>query len=280
MKPTFSITTDLAGQKADVAPIFAAFAKGGFAAAHWCQDWVGEPVFYSAAFAQRVGGLAAGCGLRVADVHGYSGTSDTGITYSDELFAAVNVNRAEFAARVGAGVLVLHLPPHGAPKVAAGGGAAAIEEAARRAADLAAEAVGRLLGPCHKLGVRLAVENLTGPAYVPAFYDALFQRLGPEELGFCYDSGHALVCGQADLVVRYAGRLLATHLHDNDGTADQHRLAGEGRADWPMILGAIKRSAYAGTVNLEVHLPAGMELEAFCTLAFGRLKALWNAAPA
>ena len=124
------------------------------------------------------------------------------------------------------------------------------------------------------------MENLTGPAYVPAFYDALFQRLGPDDLGFCYDSGHALVSGQADLVVRYAERLLATHLHDNDGTADQHRLAGEGRADWPMILGAIKRSAYAGTVNLEVHLPAGMELEAFCSLAFGRLKGLWDAAPA
>jgi sugar phosphate isomerase/epimerase len=277
MKPTFSITTDLAGQKADVAPILAAFARAGFAAAHWCHDWVGEPVFYSAAFAERVRGLAAGCGLRVADVHGYSGTADTGITYSDELFAAVNVNRAEFAARVGAGVLVLHLPPRGVPQATAGGGRA-LDETARRAAELAAEAVGRLLGPCGKLGVRLAVENLTGPAYVPAFYDALFQRLGPDELGFCYDSGHALVSGQADLVVRYAGRLLATHLHDNDGTADQHRLAGEGRADWPMVLGAMKRAGYAGTVNLEVHLPAGMELEAFCSLAFGRLKGLWDAA--
>jgi sugar phosphate isomerase/epimerase len=279
MKPIFSITTDLAGQKAEIGPIFAAFGKAGFAAAHWCHDWAGEPVFYSAAMAQRVRGLAADSGLRVADVHGYSGTGDTGITYSDELFAAVNVNRAEFAARVGAGVLVLHLPPQGMPPAAtAGGGGRAPEEAAKQAADVAAEAVGMLLGPCGELGVRLAVENLPGPGYGPAFYDALFQRLGSDELGFCYDSGHALMAGQADLVVRYGGRLLATHLHDNDGTADQHRLVGEGRADWPMVLGAIKRAGYAGTVNLEVHLPAGMELEAFCSLAFGRLKGLWDAA--
>jgi len=261
----FSITTDLAGQKAEITPVLAAFGTAGFAATHWCHDWAGEPVFYSAAFAEEVRRLAGAAGLRIADVHAFSGTDATGITYSDELFAAMALNRAEFAARVGADVLVLHLPPHPVPDPAV-------------AAQAAIQAVRRILPPCRGFGVRLAIENLVGPAHVPALYDALFAEFAPDELGFCYDSGHALVARQADLLARYAGRLVATHLHDNDGTADQHRLPGEGVADWPAILGMIQRCGYCREPNLEVHLPKGADLADFCTLARRRLAELWGAA--
>jgi sugar phosphate isomerase/epimerase len=266
VEPTFSITTDLAGQKADVEAVLAAFEAAGFTAAHWCHDWTGEPVLYDEAFAARVRGLAEAHALRIADVHGFSGTGGTGIPWTVELFERVNVNRARFAARVGADVLVLHLPALPTPDV---------DEAARRAvAD-----VRRILDSCRELGVRLAVENLAGPAHVPAFFDALFERFAPDELGFCYDSGHALLTGRQDLVVRYAGRLAATHLHDNDGTGDQHRLPSEGRCDWPMILGAIKQSAYTGTINLEVRLPRDADLHAFCRKAHRRIAELWAQAP-
>jgi len=70
----------------------------------------------------------------------------------------------------------------------------------------------------------------------------------------------------ADLLGRYAKRLIATHLHDNDGSQDQHRLPmpGEGKADWPRIVGVLKESSYGGPVNLEVGLPPGTDLDAFC----------------
>jgi sugar phosphate isomerase/epimerase len=265
MTPTFSMTTDLAGQKADIETVLAAFGAAGFAAAHWCHDWTDEPVFYSESFAGRVRHLAEANALRVADVHGFSGTGQTGVTWTRELFAAANLNRAEFAARLGADLLVLHLPALPVPDPA---------KAARRAVT----DVRRILPGCRKLGVRLAVENLAGPAHVPAFFDALFARFSPDELGFCYDSGHALLTGRADLVVRYADRLLATHLHDNDGREDQHLLPGEGRCDWPTILGAIKASSYAGTVNLELHLPQGADLRGFCKHALRRIGGLWDAA--
>ena len=50
---TFSITTDLAGQKRAMAGVFPAFAAAGFTAVHWCQDWAGEPVLYDEAFADE-----------------------------------------------------------------------------------------------------------------------------------------------------------------------------------------------------------------------------------
>ncbi len=266
MTPTFSITTDLAGQRADVGPVLAAFGAAGFPAAHWCHDWTGEPVLYDEAFAERVRRLTEAHALRIADVHGFSKTGPTGIPWTEELFERINVNRARFAARVGADVLVLHLPALPTPDA---------DEAARRAvAD-----VHRILRPCRELGVRPAVENLAGPAHVPAFFDALFERFAPDELGFCYDSGHALLTGRQELVVRYADRLAATHLHDNDGRADLHRLPGEGRCDWPLVLGAIKQSAYTGTINLEVHLPRDAELHAFCRKARRRIAKLWQGVP-
>jgi len=265
MPATFSITTDLAGQKEDPARLLPAFAAAGFAAVHWCQDWTGEPVFYDEAFAATVRELAAEHTLHVADIHGFGGTGETGVPFPDELFAAINVNRAEFAARVGASVLVLHLPPRPVPDPA-------------QATPAALAAVRMLLPPCRELGVRLAAENLVGPAHVPAFFDALFDEFAPDELGFCYDTGHALIAGRTDLLRRYLDRLIATHLHDNDGRADQHRLPGEGEVDWPTVLGAIKGSGYVGTVNLEVHLPPAEDLLAFCRRAQQTLLTLWEKA--
>jgi len=261
-RPTFSITTDLAGQKRPAAELFPVFAAAGFAAVHWCQDWTGEPVLYDEAFADETRRLAEDHALRVADVHGYAGSDDAPETRAEDVFQAVNANRARFAARVGADVLVLHLPVPRTTDLA---------EAVSRATGN----VRRLLDACRDLGVRLAVENLCGPVHVPAFFDALIEAFGPDELGFCYDSGHALLSGQGGILGRYADRLLATHLHDNDGTADQHRPPGEGLADWPAILAALKACGYSGTVNLEVRLPAGDDLATFCRQAYETLTSLW-----
>jgi sugar phosphate isomerase/epimerase len=68
-------------------------------------------------------------------------------------------------------------------------------------------------------------------------------------------------------------------LHDNDGSSDQHRLPGEGKADWPEIVGILKGSAYRGTVNLELYLPANTDLATFCRKAYSTLEKLWAAGP-
>lgn len=259
----FSMTTDLAGQKKLAGPLFAAFSAAGFQAAHWCQDWVGEPVFYSADFAQQIRQLAEHHHLRVADVHGYGGTAD-GITYTDELFLAANINRAEFAARIGATAVVLHLPVQRTDKPEeAAATSLALLEAIRPAFD--------------KLGVRAAVENLPWKAHTDSFFDALFGEFGPEFLGFCYDSGHAVVSSQEGLLERYADRLIVTHLHDNDGSSDQHRPPGEGKANWPEIVRILKQSPYRGTLNLELHLPPKTDLETFCRQTRQTLAKLWDA---
>jgi len=250
----FSITTDLVkSKKGNVSPEFRAFAAAGFKAVHWCQHWAGEPVFYAEAFAKDVKELADRHGLRVADVHGYSGTQG-GPTYTDELFLAANVNRAEFAHRLGADVLVLHLPLRKCPEEQAIDNTIAVLKALRPA--------------CQAFGVRVATENLFDPPQTNAFFDALFAHFDSDYLGFCYDSGHALMTNQVDLIARHARRLIATHLHDNNGREDQHLLPGEGKVDWATILGAIRSSGYRRPLNLEVHKSPGMTLDGFCKRAY------------
>ncbi|MDY7010940.1 MAG: sugar phosphate isomerase/epimerase [Planctomycetota bacterium] len=263
MSLEFSNTTDLAGQKVNIAPVFAAFHSAGFSAAHWCHDWIGEPVFYSADFTEQVRQLAEHNSLRVADVHGFGGTASTGITCPDELFLALNINRAEFASRLGADIMVMHLPVRDveSPDIAVRDSIAILEA---------------LRPVCRNLGVRLAVENRPRPSHTYAFFDALFNEFDGDYLGFCYDSGHAILTEQADLIVRHSRRLIATHLHDNDGSGDQHRLPGQGKADWPSIINAMKQADYSGTVNLELHLPKDMALGKFCRQAYKTIERCWE----
>ena len=261
MNPEFSITTDLAGQDAELAPLFAAFAAAGFSALHWCHNWVGKQIIYDEAFAADVRSLAESHSLRIADVHGFSRSREEYI--SDDIVVAMNTNRIEFAARAGASAVVLHLPQRVCQTVPEGG-------------EMSTALLEMLRPTCQAHGVRLAIENLPHNRTPNEYFEIMFERFEPDFVGLCYNSGHAVLTGQHDLLARHGDRLLVTHLHDNDGESDQHRLPGAGKADWLKVLGDIKKAGYSGTINLEVHLPDGEQLEEFCKLAYNTIRELWD----
>lgn len=82
----------------------------------------------------------------------------------------------------------------------------------------------RLLDLAVRYEVRIALENVKAPGPV----EWLLDRYDSPFLGLCYDAGHDFVYQAPPYCIleRYASRLLALHLHDNDGTADQHDLLG------------------------------------------------------
>jgi sugar phosphate isomerase/epimerase len=188
------------------------------------------------------------------------------VNYTDAIFAAMNINRAEFIAGLGGNAVVLHLPARKCETTA---------EAIRQSVAL----LNTIRPAFEALGVRGAVENLPWPVHSDEFLNALFNEFGPGFLGFCYDSGHAAISRQAHLLARHIDRLLVTHLHDNDGKQDQHRLPGEGVVDWPEIVRVLKQSSYRGTVNLELQLPNDAPLAAFCQRAHDVLTRLWGRRP-
>ena len=106
-------------------------------------------------------------------------------------------------------------------------------------------------------GVTVCYENMPFPSFPISRPDdiASFARtLNHPNFKVCLDTGHSLVCGiqPSDAVRMIGGDLLATlHIHDNDGTADQHRLIGEGLMDFPAFVRALDDVGYHGAINLE-----------------------------
>ena len=72
---------------------------------------------------------------------------------------------------------------------------------------------------CEKYDVNFCVENIDQIE----IFDFIHQNIQHKNLKFCYDCGHNhCFAPNKKYFPQYANLLTCTHLHDNDGTADQH----------------------------------------------------------
>lgn len=104
-----------------------------------------------------------------------------------------------------------------------------------------------------KLGVGLAIENMTGVPYPDHPREVVYGSRAKDILylaeqldcGLCWDFGHANLTGlcQSAEMEQLRGRLRVVHIHDNDGVQDTHLV--------PAVGG--KPSAVGGTVCGAVH---------------------------
>jgi len=107
-----------------------------------------------------------------------------------------------------------------------------------------------LAGFARSHGVRIALENGAFPAIAP-----WLAEYAPDYLGLCYDSGHGnLIPDGLAQLDRLKDRLICVHLHDNDGTADQHNLMFTGSVDWPALARILAQSAYTKPVSTEANM--------------------------
>lgn len=190
------------------------------------------------------------CGLQLRDVHASEGVEKYWLSPEEYVRQAgldLIRNRMEMAAQLGGEVIVLHLQPQ--PKMVLF--QSDYWQRLRRSLDA--------LQPfAHAYGVRLALENLLFDNY--ATIEKALTLYPPDFLGVCFDSGHGnFVGGGLAFLERTAGRLLALHLHDNDGQDDQHNFPFTGTVDWDALIPLLVAAAYEGPVTLEVHL-AGTNL--------------------
>ena len=111
-----------------------------------------------------------------------------------------------------------------------------------------------------ELGVKIAFENTEGEEFLYALLEH-FKNDGT--VGFCWDSGHEMCYNHSkDLLGRYGGALLMTHLNDNLGisredgatfwTDDLHLLPFDGIADWEYNAKRLSRSAKLEFLNFEL----------------------------
>ncbi|MBP5312571.1 MAG: sugar phosphate isomerase/epimerase [Clostridia bacterium] len=131
-----------------------------------------------------------------------------------------------------------------------------------------------LLPIAHKLGVKIATENMwnwnstcdcAAPAACsdgPSFKKHI-DIVNDPYLVACVDIGHAEMKGLdtgAESMLRELGpRVKALHLHDNDKRRDLHRLPFSMDIDFVPVVRALKDIGYDGVFTLESSLRAAME---------------------
>ena len=121
----------------------------------------------------------------------------------------------------------------------------------RGAAVRSAEEICRLAEP---LGVRVALEVIPNALSTPAALVAMLEGdLENTYAGICMDFGHAFLGGDVpDAVETTAEHLIATHVHDNHGRADDHLVPYFGSIDWGAVLVTMQKIGYEGTYLMEL----------------------------
>lgn len=110
------------------------------------------------------------------------------------------------------------------------------------------ERLKRVLHYARKYKIPLAIENI----HANNSLDYIFENLEDEYLKFCFDSGHEHTFSpNRSLLNEYGEKLVTLHLHDNDGTADQHTLNQFGSIDWKKLA---KMLAKCTPVSLDYEL--------------------------
>ena len=115
----------------------------------------------------------------------------------------------------------------------------------------AAEAVSRLCAQGDRLGVEGALENILSEVTAVEALVGHLDAAGTASGGVCVDLGHAhLEGGVAGRLAAAGDRLRSLHVHDNDGSADQHSMPGTGSIDWESLDATLE--AFDGWAALEV----------------------------
>lgn len=87
-----------------------------------------------------------------------------------------------------------------------------------------------VLEVCEKLNIPLAIENLSNFA----LFKQVFENIKHPMLKFCLDIGHNnAYTPDVDFFKTYGDKLITLHLHNNDGSCDQHTLYGN--VDWKKL---------------------------------------------
>ena len=125
----------------------------------------------------------------------------------------------------------------------------------------------KLVPVAKEYGITICLENMIAqgltkrlrpgacgePETALRYVDALNRFAGQELFGFCFDTGHAHACGIdiKQALVTLGARVVALHIHDNDGLSDQHLIPRMGSIDWDSFTEGLRAIHYTGAISFE-----------------------------
>lgn len=132
--------------------------------------------------------------------------------------------------------------------------------------NLNIERYSRMIPALKKFNVICCLENMfvvrQGKVYeacmsdmneAAAYIDELNGIAGEKRFAYCYDTGHGLLVGRDPYgsLLQLGDRLEAVHIHDNNGTDDQHIAPYMGKLDWDRFIRGMKAIGYRGALCFE-----------------------------
>ena len=143
--------------------------------------------------------------------------------------------------------------------------------------DNAVKALKILVPYAETLEMTICIENVRYVCTTPEALLEIKRNFPSEALGFCCDVGHANISHflykasefpehramaadtstplSLQIIKQMLPNMVNCHLHDNDGSDDQHLLPGQGTLDWPAISELLKQAPRLKCLQSEV-LPA------------------------
>ncbi|MDA8079196.1 MAG: sugar phosphate isomerase/epimerase [Nitrospiraceae bacterium] len=111
-----------------------------------------------------------------------------------------------------------------------------------------------ILKRAESLGIRVAIENIFEDE--PSNLGLLMERMSSPDFGVCFDTGHCNLFSRVPLeewMEALGQYIVELHLHDNDGTSDQHLPIGDGAFDFPRFFELLGSRDCVYTI--EAHTP-------------------------
>ncbi len=240
-----AINTDIVTSTGSPQPWLEAVSKAGFTHLHWCHQWCTDYMYGKYELAQIKKWLKE-YGLTLLDIHGSQGMEKyycSPVEYIRKEGVTLVQNRIEMLAELeGTGTLMMHIPCVTARS----------PEYPRQNAEALKRSLDELTPCLERNHVLIAVENMWTDTF--DIIRKVLAEYPPHLIGLCYDSGHAndpALYGM-DHLEELRDRLQALHLHDNNGTGDQHQPPFYGNVDWERLAGIIADSSYKNPVSFEM----------------------------
>lgn len=156
----------------------------------------------------------------------------------------------EFTQAVDAALMVVH----------AGEGKVTADRSKR--SDRAAGVIRELAVLAEEAEVVLAVENQP-PGYTCGEAEEtlkIVEAARSASVGVCFDTGHANLTGRFEEEARrLLPRTVTVHIHDNDGSEDQHLFPGRGTIDWALLADMFREHCLDAPLMAECRPPEGWD---------------------
>lgn len=123
------------------------------------------------------------------------------------------------------------------------------------------------------LGVALLVENIPNELSTPERLMELIKALHYEDLGVCFDTGHAHMMSSVHQAFGVLEpRIRSTHVHDNHRDRDAHLWPGEGNIDWAETMRSLSAAPHGPALLMEIEGGEGVNLAQKMIEAYGKLE--------